>query len=106
MNTRQITQFTAKLEAILQSNAFANNNAKYGYNWQKATSMGLILVNSGFNDAGSKIYSIMCRFEEPEKAREVLESWGGNTYSGKCNFHEFDAESVLKVFEMFLKELI
>ena len=105
MNKRQLTKFTAKLEALLQSNTFARNDAKYGYNWQKVTSMGLILVNSRFNESGSKVYSIMCRFEEPERARKVLESWGGNTWSGKCNFHEFDAESVLKVFEMFLKEL-
>jgi len=106
MNSRQITHFTAKLEALLQSNTFASNDAKYGYNWQKVTSVGLILVHSRFNDTGSQVYSIMCRFEEPERAAKILESWGGNTYSGKCNFHEFDAESVLKQFEMFLKEFI
>ena len=105
MNSRQITKFTAKLEALLQSNTFARNDAKYGYNWEKVTKYGLILVNSHFNDSGSQIYSIMCRFEDEKCAADILESWGGNTYSGKCNFHEFDAESVLKVFEMFLKEL-
>ena len=105
MNSRQITQFTAKLEALLQSNTFANNDAKYGYNWQKVTSMGLILVNSRFNESGSKVYSIMCRFEEPERARKVLESWGGNTWSGKCNFHATDGETILRQFEIFLNEL-
>lgn len=106
MNKKELAKFTAKLEALLQSNTFASNDAKYGYNWEKVTKYGLILVNSHFNDTGSKVYSIMCRFEEPERAEKILESWGGNTYSGKCNFHEFDAESVLKVFEMFLKELV
>ena len=106
MNKRQLTQFTAKLEALLQSNTFARNDAKYSYDWQKSTSAGLILVNSRFNDSGSQVYSIMCRFEEPERAAKILESWGGNTYSGKCNFYEFDGVEVLKQFEMFLKELI
>lgn len=105
MNSRQITQFTAKLEAILQSNTFARNDAKYGYNWQKSTSMGLILVNSRFNDSGSQIYSIMCRFEEPECAADILKSWGGNTWSGKCNFHATDSETILRQFEIFLNEL-
>lgn len=105
MNKRQLTQFTAKLEALLQSNTFVRNDAKYSYNWQKSTSAGLILVNSTHNDTGSPVYSIFCRFEEPELAEKILKSWGGNTYSGKCNFHEFDGVEVLKQFEMFLKEL-
>lgn len=105
MNTRKITQFTAKLEAILKSNTFARNDAKYGYNWQKVTSAGLILVNSRFNDSGSQIYSIMCRFEDERCAADILKSWGGNTWSGKCNFHNSDSETILRQFEIFLNEL-
>ena len=105
MNSRQITKFTAKLEAILQSNTFARNDAKYGYNWEKVTKYGLILVNSRFNDSGSQIYSIMCRFEDEKRTAEMLKSWGGNTWSGKCNFHSTDSETILRQFEIFLNEL-
>lgn len=105
MNKSQLTKFTAKLELLLQNNTFVSNGAEYSYNWQKVTKYGLLLVNSKFNDVGCKAYSITCRFEEPKKAKIILESWAGNTYSGKCNFHEFDEDYALEQFEMFLKEL-
>lgn len=105
MNKTQLAQFTAKLERLLETNTFTRNDAKYSYNWQKSTSMGLILVDSSFNDTGSQIYSIMCIFEDEKRAAEILKSWSGNTWSGKCNFHATDSETILRQFEIFLSEL-
>lgn len=105
MNSKQLRKFTAIIEKLLSGNGFTPNGAEYGYNWQKVTKYGLLLVHSRFNDTKSQCYSVVTCFDSPETAKPILEMRSGNTYSGKCNFHEFDGDVLIRRFETFLKEL-
>ena len=56
------------------------------------------LTISFYNDAESHSYSVFTMFDRPNYAR----SFGGNQYSGKCNFHNFDLTTCYFEFEDFL----
>lgn len=51
-----------------------------------------------------KVFSIVGRFEEPERAYPVYPL--SNQFSGKYNFHFFNMENCLDVFKKFLENAI
>jgi hypothetical protein len=51
-----------------------------------------------YNDKDTHVYTVFTRFSNPSYAR----SFGGNEYSGKCNFHDFDLTKCYFEFEEFI----
>jgi len=71
------------------------------YEWVKDTeNFGKIYFDPD-NDSDSRIFSIFGRFEDVDKCKNINQH-NINPYSGKCNFHSTDMESIIKGFENFL----
>jgi hypothetical protein len=58
------------------------------YEWVKETKFGTVYFRPD-NDPKSPVYSIFGKFKNTDLANEILVNNNGNTYSGKCNIHEF-----------------
>lgn len=57
----------------------------------------------------SEVFSIYCRFEDVEKAVLTLDSYAStnlNRYSGKWNFHSYDAGELLVEFKNEIAPLL
>jgi len=57
----------------------------------------------------SEVFSIFCRFEDVEKAKRFfIGSWHNklNEYSGKWNFHTYDASELLEEFKSEITRLL
>ena len=92
-----------KLLIGLGANETGESNYKYSLN----TKAGELLITT--HDAEkSDIFSVYCRFENPDRAKEVLSKWENdrlNPYSGKWNYHQRDASYLLGGLEINLIDL-
>jgi hypothetical protein len=75
------------------------------YQFQLQTCVGLLRLSMS---EGHLLASVCCRFEEPERAVELIGRHQMNTYSGKWNHHwgkEGDSEMALVLFKADLERL-
>ena len=75
------------------------------YQFQLQTSVGLLRLS--FSE-GHSLASVFCRFEEPERAVELIGRHNMNHFSGKWNHHwgkEDDPEIALRLFKADLERL-
>lgn len=55
----------------------------------------------------SQVYSVFCRFEDEKRAKETVPNLIRlNIYSGKYNFHEFDAGVLLNLLDSELSSIV
>jgi hypothetical protein len=103
MKKAELKQFLSVTERMLLDNGFkrtvVSDNAGR-YEWIKYTKFGRLLVDPD-NQTG-KIYSIFCRFDDEWMAIDVLRMFDGNLWSGKCNFHSSDYDTIIHNFDHFL----
>lgn len=81
--------------------------SKYsGDSYKMDTKAGELII-SLYEPEKSNVFTIFCQFQDVEKAKEVLkDSRRLNKYSGKWNFHQFDADSALTEFHNELKPIL
>ena len=94
-------RFNYDVEQIV--NNFNPTMDEYGYKWKIDTIYGSLLITVHDPEPRQKIFNIFTRFENPKRAKE-----GGldvNPYSGKWNFHYFDSEYALEVFNDNIKSI-
>ena len=75
------------------------------YQFQLQTCVGLLLLSVS---EGHSLASVFGRFDEPERAVELIGRNNMNHYSGKWNHHwgkEDDAETALRLFKADLERL-
>ena len=75
------------------------------YQFQLQTCVGLLRLSMS---EGHSLASVFCRFDEPERAVEVIGRHQMNPYSGKWNHHwgkEDDPEIALRLFKADLERL-
>lgn len=97
---KQHDTFNKRIEKLLFSLG-AISGGKLGYKYTIETNAGLLYINLHEAEKGD-IYSVYCIFDNPSKAKEVLDMsipHKLNAYSGKWNFHEFDAYDLFNEFK-------
>ena len=98
MNKKQHQKFNKEIDIFLKDKYIKNND---NHRYIIETSYGkLNIIKDNLYMKGSKLYSIFCRFEDVEKAKE----YGGR--SGKCNFHSKDCEYTINNFKNFINNII
>jgi len=73
------------------------------YKWSIETIYGSLKITIHEPEKRQKLFSIFCRFDEPEKARAHTDC---NPNSGKWNFHITDWKECIEIFESNLKKII
>jgi len=100
----ELKDFLSKAERMLLDRKYKRtieSDHPGNYEWIKETDFGVLLFYPE-NCGDSGIYSVFCRFEDPQKAIDILKMFGGNTYSGKCNFHFSEKDVILHNFDRLL----
>ena len=70
---KQHEAFNKKVEKLLKGLG-AKETGKYGYKYSLDTKAGILLITT-HEPERSDIFSVYCRFDEPDKAKEVLSKW-------------------------------
>lgn len=100
----QMTKFNKKVEKIVLA---LGGVVATSYKWSIETKAGTLFVTVHEPEA-SKLFSIFCRFDNPQLANENLpQSCKGNLNenSGKWNYHFMEEEYCLQLFSSRLKEI-
>jgi len=79
-------------------------NSVLSYKFKVDTKVGPYMFGLHHNrdEKRVKVYSIFGRFDDVDKAKEVCDC---NPYSGKHNFHYFNANHCLDFFQDFLEDV-
>lgn len=105
----QHTAFNRSVAAYLQSiGAEAKNNTIFHGEWILKTLAGNLNI-SLHEPERSEVFSIFCKFESANTAVVVLDSYSQtnlNKYSGKWNFHSYDAGELLVEFKNEIQVLL
>lgn len=86
----------------------ATQPGKWSYKYAIETMAGSLYL-SIHEAEKSAVFSVYCRFENPEKAKEIFGdgTYGRlNPYSGKWNYHEYEAENLLQSLETNLTRIL
>ena len=100
---KQRKLLTGMKEIAIERGATPTPNGSYQFQLQ--TSVGLLRLS--FSE-GHELASVFCRFDEPERAVELIGRHNMNPYSGKWNHHwskEDDPETALWLFKADLERL-
>lgn len=103
---KQHEVFNKKVHKLLLSLG-AKETGRQMYKYSLETKAGILWIDI-HEPQKSEIFSVYCRFEYPDKAKEVLSKWEAdrlNPYSGKWNYHQRDAAYLLGALEMNLSDL-
>lgn len=103
---KQHEAFNKKVHKLLMSLG-ATETGKEMYKYSLDTKAGLLLLTT-HDPEKSEVFSVYCRFENPVKAKEVLSKWEQdrlNSYSGKWNYHQRDANYLIGGLEINLIDL-
>jgi len=103
---RQHEVFNKKVHNLLTSLG-AKETGKCGYKYSLDTKAGVLLITT-HEPEKSDIFSVYCRFDEPDKAKVILSKWEQdrlNPYSGKWNYHQRDADYLLGGLEINLTDI-
>lgn len=104
---KQHTAFNKKVDELL-TKLGAKQTGKFNYKYSLDTKAGVLLITT-HEPMKTDIYSVYCRFDEPTRAKEILSKWELdrlNTYSGKWNYHQRDANYLLEGLEINLQSII
>ena len=97
---KNITTFLNSVGAVK-----VNSRADYYLSYEINTKAGKLSIN--IDTSYSIIFSIFTRFEEVEKAKQILgNSTRLNSYCGKWNFHYNSEDTIQHLFERELSEII
>jgi hypothetical protein len=96
MNKKQHQKFNKEIDDFLKDKYKVKEDNHYMLE-TKCGNLNIILDNYFRN---KKLYSIFCRFDDVEKARE----YGGR--SGKYNFYSSDSEYLMSDFKSFINNII
>ena len=100
---KQLKLLNGMKEIAIEKGAVPTPNGSYQFQMQ--TCVGLLRLS--FSD-GHSLASVFGRFDEPERAVELIGRNNMNTYSGKWNHHwgkEDDPEIALRLFKADLERL-
>lgn len=97
---KRMKAFKEKVEKILTK--LGGKKDGQFYEWTVPTKAGGLFVS--IHERPSEIFSIFCRFDDVEKAKELM---GKDSVSGggKWNFHMSDEKEILELFEGNLKNI-
>jgi hypothetical protein len=97
---KQSKEFNQKVKSLLLECDFEIAEEKNGREEFTAfvSGMGNLSVYL-YPQNESSVYSICCRFDEPDKAKQFLDC---NPFSGKYNFHRFDDKEIYSDFSRFI----
>lgn len=96
------------IKAIVGLGAVSKNET-FVHHYTIQTKAGQLLISLHIPDFPSGIYCIFCRFEDVEKAKQVLTPTNQenlNKFSGKWNHHYLGADSCFEIFISSLKEIL
>ena len=94
------------LESAISMGAKNTNTGKLCSSYAIETKAGKLNIHFEEPEK-SKVFSIFCHFEDVSKAKAVLgKSERLNQYSGKWNFHTYNATELLFQFESELKPIL
>lgn len=100
---RSVAKYLESIGAEIKENAVFNGQ------WVLKTVAGELNI-SIHEPERSEVFSIFCRFEDVEKAKNIVLPGGYhsrlNDYSGKWNFHAYDANELLQEFKTELSSLL
>lgn len=106
---KQHEQFNKSVEKYLISIGGNKVDTQcFGFRYKLNTLAGELFV-SCHEAENSEVFSVYCRFEQPERAKEVLSKWEQdrlNPYSGKWNYHQRNASYLLNGLKANLSDLI
>lgn len=103
---KQHEAFNKKVHKLL-INLGATEPGQWNYKYLLYTTAGPLYITVHEAEK-SDIFSVYCRFDNPDKAKEVLSKWEQdrlNHYSGKWNYHQKDADYLLGGLEINLISL-
>lgn len=98
---KRMKAFKEKVEKILTALG-GKKDSPFIYEWTVPTKAGGLFVS--VHETPSEIFSIFCRFDEPQKAKEVMGE-GHVSGAGKWNFHMSDEKEILRLFEGCVKNI-
>lgn len=94
------------LELALSLGAKNKHTGRLASEYEINTKAGKLNITFKEPEKG-ELFTIFCRFEEPVKAKEILpDSERLNPYSGKWNFHYFNASDLLYRFEKEVRSIL
>jgi len=93
LNERKITQkqainFEKQVKKTVEEHGGNLIDGHGQATWNLETKFGNLKITL-HDDAGSEIYSIFMKFDEPERAKDTVDC---NPYSGKWNIHQSNSE--------------
>lgn len=101
LNERKITikqaqSFKERVTDMVESFGGVSDNTRDWFTaWNVKTHVGNLKITL-HDDAGSEIYSIYTKFDEPKRAKEHVDC---NPYSGKWNIHHSNVDWVVDELE-------
>ena len=106
---KQHTDFNREVAKYLESiGAETKGKSSFNGEWILKTVAGDLNI-SVHEPERSEVFSLFCRFEDVEKAKlllPVLYQGHLNQYSGKWNFHTYEADDLLTDFKTELSSLL
>ena len=109
LNERKITKIQAKRfeftvkEIVERFDGVPDNKYEWMTAWNVETKLGNLRISLHDDTAGSEIYSIFMKFNEPERSKHLDFV---NPYSGKWNIHNSDFETTISSLERRLGEVV
>ncbi len=97
---KQSDSFNKTVTKLILENGFKELTGEI-YRYEKDTNFGKVFLSLQ-SQQGSTVYSIFSRFDDVNKALSIFNC---NRFTGKYNFHFFDAQECVGSFEFFLHEL-
>jgi len=107
---KMLTAFNKRvIKAITKLGAKPYPNQGFSHWYFIETKAGKLDITLFKEDKPSGIYSIFCRFDDVDKAKEVLTPWNQsnlNKHSGKWNYHRVNGKEIFEEFISSLKEIL
>lgn len=95
-NLKQLMEL--KKAELIKDESFPDRGQTKRYEYRLSLPRVGHLTISFYNDKDTHVYTVFTMFSNPSYAK----AFGGNGYSGKCNFHEFDMTKCYFEFEDFI----
>ena len=95
-NLKELMQY--KNAELIKHETFFEQGKTERYEYRLSLPRVGYLTISFYNEKDTHVYTVFTMFSDPSYAK----AFGGNQYSGKCNFHDFDMTKCYFEFDDFI----